>query len=97
MELEISYEDDTELAEWEAWNRGYRQDVIVKIGDKKYKVYVICMVRQRQDFEPEADFKPYLTEPNTIIVRDTTKEDIENAIRWQYKMKYFEKLDSKGF
>jgi hypothetical protein len=36
MNLEIFYEDDTELAEYEAMNKGYRGDVIVKIGDKKY-------------------------------------------------------------
>lgn len=51
MNLEIIYEDDTELAEFEALGKGYRGDIIVKIGDKKYKVYVISMIRLQQDFE----------------------------------------------
>ena len=38
MNLEIIYEEDTELAEFEALNKGYRRDVIVKLGEKKYKL-----------------------------------------------------------
>ena len=37
MNLEIIYEDDTELAEFEALNKGYRKDVIVKLGRKNTK------------------------------------------------------------
>ncbi len=37
MNLEIIYEDDTELAEFEALNKGYRKDVIVKLGGKNTK------------------------------------------------------------
>ena len=45
MSIEIIYEDDTELAEYEALVKGYRGDIIVKIGNKKYKVYVVAMLR----------------------------------------------------
>ena len=41
MNIEIIYEDDTELADYEAFNKGYRADVIVVIGDRKYKIYII--------------------------------------------------------
>lgn len=37
MNLEIIYEDDTELAEFGALNKGYRKDVIVKLGGKNTK------------------------------------------------------------
>ena len=47
MSLEIIYENDTELAEYEALDKGYRGDIIVKIGSKKYKVYVISLLRLR--------------------------------------------------
>ena len=53
MNLEIIYEEDTELAEFEALNKGYRRDVIVKLGEKKYKLYITSMVRLQQDFETE--------------------------------------------
>ena len=43
------FEYDTELAEFEALNKGYRGDVTVKIGDKSYKVYVTTMIRLQQD------------------------------------------------
>ena len=47
MNIKIFYEDDTELAEFEALNRGVRRDVIVEVDNKKYKInipkrYVVC-------------------------------------------------------
>lgn len=96
-DVKIIYEDDTELAEYEALNKGYR-DVIVMIGEKKYKVYVIAMVRLQQDVEMEQEYKGYyIDEPNTLIVKDTTKEEIEQKIMKMYKCKYFERLDNRGF
>ena len=98
MKLEIVYEDDTELAEFEAFNKGYRGDVIVKIGNSSYKVYVTSMIRLQQDFEMEIqDSGYYLPEPNMIIVKDTTKQEIEDAIIQMFKCKYFEKIDNSRF
>lgn len=37
MKPEIIYEDDTELAEYEALNKGYRGDIIVIIGEKNIR------------------------------------------------------------
>lgn len=53
MNIEIIYEQDTELAEYEALSKGYRTDAVVVIGDKKYKVYIISMHRLQQDLEME--------------------------------------------
>lgn len=98
MNLEIIYEDDTELAEFEALGKGYRGDIIVKIGDKKYKVYVISMIRLQQDFEKELeDSGYYMSEPNTILVKDTSKKEIEDIIIQMYKCNYFQRLDNMGF
>ena len=98
MKLEIVYEDDTELAEFEAFNKGYRGDVIVKIGNSSYKVYVTSMIRLQQDFEMEIqDSGYYLPEPNMIIVKDTTKQEIEDAIIQMFECKYFEKIDNSRF
>lgn len=98
MDLEIIYENDTELAEFEAFNRGYREDVIVIINNKKYKVYIISMVRLQQDFEKELqDSGYYMAEPNMILVNDVTKKEIEYTIMEMYKCKFFERLDNCGF
>ena len=98
MKLEIVYEDDTELAEFEAFNKGYRGDVIVKIGNSSYKVYVTSMIRLQQDFEMEIrDSGYYLPEPNMIIVKDTTRKEIEDAIIQMFECKYFEKIDNSRF
>lgn len=98
MKLEIIYEDDTELAEYEALDKGYRSDIIVKIGYKKYKMYVISMMRLQQDFETEQEASGYyLSEPNTILVKETSRKEIEDIITQMYKCKYFQKLDNMGF
>lgn len=98
MNLEIIYENDTELAEYEALDKGYRGDIIVKIENRKYKVYVISLSRLQQDFETELeDSGYYLSEPNTILVKETSKKEIEDIITQMYRCKYFQRLDNMGF
>lgn len=68
MEFNIIYEENTELAEIEAFNKGYRGDVVVIIGEKRYKVYISSMIRLQQDFETEQrDSGYYMAEPNTLL------------------------------
>ena len=98
MSLEIIYENDTLLEEHEALDKGYRCDVVVLIGGVKFKVYVVSMVRLQQDFITEIkDSGYYLSEPNIIIVNETSKEEIEFTIKQMYECKYFEKLKHMGF
>lgn len=98
MDIEIIYENDTELAEFEAFNKGYRGDVVVIINNQKYKVYITSMVRLQQDFEKELqDLGYYMAEPNMILVNDVTKKEIEYTIMEMYKCKFFERLDNCGF
>lgn len=97
MSLKILYEDDTELAEYEALNKGYRNDVIVIIGGKRYKVYITSLTRLQQDFETEQeDCGFYMAEPNTLLVNEVTKKEIENVITKMHQCKYFERLDCFG-
>ena len=96
--MKIIYDEDTELAEYEAFVKGYRSDVTVVIGEKKYRVHIISMLRLQQDFEMEhKDSGYYMTEPNTLIVKEVTKKEIEYVISEMYKCKYFERLDNNGF
>ena len=96
--MKIIYEEDTELAEYEALNKGYRADVTVVIEGKKYKVYIISMIRLQQDFDMEhQDSGYYMVEPNTLIVKEVTKKEIEHVVSEMHKCKYFERLDNNGF
>ena len=98
MEFKIVYEDDTALAEFEAQNRGCRKDIIVIIGEKKYKMHVISMIRLQQDYEAEKrEWGHYISEPNTLIVQEVTKKEIETIITKMFHCNYFERLNNYGF
>jgi len=98
MNIQIVYEDDTELAEYEAFMKGYRTDVTVVLGDKNYKVYIISMLRLQQDFEVEHKASGfYMAEPNTLIVKEVTKKEIEYVISELFNSKYFERIDNNGY
>lgn len=98
MNLKVIYENDTKLDDMEAFDRGYRRDVIVEINDKRYKIYITSMKRLKQDFEREQECSGYyISEPNTIIVNEVTKEEIDVAIRKMFEYNYFEHLDKNGF
>lgn len=93
----VIFEDDSELATFEAINKGYRGDVIVQIGDNAYKVYITSMTRLLQDFEQEvAESGFYLPEHNTIIVQEVTRSEIECTIERLYRCKYFESINALG-
>lgn len=56
------------------------------------------MLRLQQDFETEQEESGYyLSEPNTIVVKETSKKEIEDIIMQMYKCKYFQRLDNMGF
>ena len=98
MSIKIIFENDTELAEFEAINKGYRNDVIVVIGEKKYRMYITSPVRLQQDFESEQqECGFYMEEPNTLLIKEVSKEEIEKLITEMYQCNYFERLDNFGF
>lgn len=93
MSYRIIYEDNTEIAEYEAINKGYRKDVIVIVDDRKYKLYITDMDRLHQDFDSEIeDYGIYQNEPNTIIVKEVSKDEIEKTINNLISEGFFEKL-----
>lgn len=98
MHFEIYFEDDTNLATIEGEDKGYRSDVIVRIGNRRYQVYVTSMIRLQQDFETEFAYKGFFqSEPNMILVKNTTKQEIIETIKKMYECGYFETLDNFGF
>ncbi|PIH57644.1 hypothetical protein [Paenibacillus sp. LK1] len=92
-EIKVFFLEDTELAEYEAISKGYRNDVIVTVSDIIYRVYVYDIVRLQQDFESELEnYGYYSIEPNLVLVREVSKENIQLTIKALYEQKYFENL-----
>ncbi|MEK3685848.1 hypothetical protein [Paenibacillus sp. FSL R10-2736] len=91
--IRVFYLEDTELAEFEAYNKGYRNDVYVKISNDLFNIKVYDIVRLKQDFELESESSGYyLVEPNLIIVKEVTKEAIDFVVKKLYEQKYFESI-----
>jgi threonine synthase len=92
-ELNIYFSDDSELAEYEASSRGYRTDVYIRVNNNIFNVRVYAMIRLQQDFESEIDrYGFYAIEPNLVLVKDVSKEEIITTIKKLYEQKYFEEL-----
>lgn len=93
MSYNIIFENNTEIAEYEAMNKGYRKDVIVIIDNKKYRLYITDIIRLHQDFDSEVEEGcMFQNEPNIIIVKEVTKEEIEKTIKNLVKEGFFDKL-----
>lgn len=51
MDYKIIYEDDSELSDFEALNKGFRRDVVLLVGQKIIRLYIVDFVRLCQDYE----------------------------------------------
>jgi hypothetical protein len=68
--VKIYCEDNSELAELEASDRGYRSDIYVKTNTYIYHLHVYYIVRLQQDFETEFELHGYFgIDPNVILVK----------------------------
>ncbi|MBV7269073.1 hypothetical protein [Winogradskyella luteola] len=84
---------DDELMDLESLHKGYRNDIIVKVGNLFYKLNVYDMVRLKQDFEAEiSEYGYFQIESNLIIVEEVTKENIKKTVKELEKQNYFEEL-----
>ncbi len=93
MKFEIIYEYDSELDDWEALNKGYRSDVYVIYMGKKYKLYVTTITRLKQDVETEFEYNgKYQDEPNTVIVKEVSKETIQKKVGELIACHYFDEI-----
>lgn len=90
MDYKIIYEDDSELSDFEALNKGFRRDVVLLVGQKIIRLYIVDFVRFCQDYEEEMQNDGfYIDEPNTIIVPEVTKTVIEHKISKLYQLGFF--------
>lgn len=94
-EVKVTFEDDTELAEFEAISKGYRNDVYVTIDKYTFNVAVYSMVRLQQDFESEINnYGFYSIEANLVLVKETSRKEIVEVINNLYEEGYFKKVKS---
>jgi len=89
----IIYENDQEITEDEALNKGFRDDVIIAIGEKNYKLYITDMKRLEQDFNSEVENSGvYSNKPNMIIVNEVTKAEIKKTIEIMFEREIFKAI-----
>lgn len=89
----VIFTDNTELAEYEAVNKGYRNDVFVKINEDYYNLRVYDIVRLKQDFESEVEeYGYYSIEPNLVLVTEVTTDNVFKIISQLYEDGYFKHL-----
>lgn len=90
---EIYFLHDNELAEHEAISKGYRNDVYIKINDQWFRLSVYDNIRLQQDFEEEIETNGYYSiEVNLVLVKETSKREIQKIIENLYNEGYFKKL-----
>ncbi|MCR4651428.1 MAG: hypothetical protein K5662_06700 [Lachnospiraceae bacterium] len=93
MSYSIIIENESELAECEAREKGYRTDVKVIIEGRRFPLYITDITRLHQDVDAEMDYYGYYeTEPNTVIVKEVSKVEIERTIEMLYKLGFFDRL-----
>lgn len=96
-EIGVYFLDDSELAEYEAISKGYRIDVYVKTDTDFYNVRVYTLIRLQQDFDSEIEnYGFYAIEPNLILVKEATKEEIVFTLKKLKEQKYFEEIRPMG-
>ena len=89
-EIKITYLNDSDEYYSEVCRSGYRDDIVVRVGQKVFNVNVMTIDRLLQDFGYEIKANNYyLTKPNLIIVRTMDIQNIENAIYGLCKEGFF--------
>ncbi len=90
MDASIYLLDDSELALFEANQKGYRNDVYVRIKHNYYKVNIYSYVRIVQDFETEhAEYGYFSIDNNIVLVKEVTNEEIKSVLFNLIKQNYF--------
>lgn len=80
-------------AEYEAVDKGYRNDVFVKIQEDYFNVRVYDIVRLKQDFESEVEeYGYYSADPNLVLVTEVTTDNVLKIISQLYEEGYFNHL-----
>lgn len=92
--IKVYCKDNSELAEFEASNRGYRGDIYVKINSNQlFQLHVYNVIRLKQDFETEFELNGYFSiDPNIILVTEVKILIIKFTVEKLCAQRYFEYL-----
>lgn len=91
--IKILYENDNPLENEEAKAKGYREDVLVFIDNRKYRISVYSLERLVQDVMHEQEMYSYFQMPNNlVIVSDIKYEQIMFTVEKLVRGGYFESL-----
>jgi hypothetical protein len=89
-EIQSFCTDNSEYAEFDAVNRGYRGDIYIKIGKEYFNLHVYDPVRLSQDFNHEIEeYGFFSSEPNIVIVPEVNSWEIVQLAKYLFKSKYF--------
>lgn len=92
--LEIFFSGNDELTEFEVQQKGYRSDIIVKVGKKLFHPMVITPPRLLSDFNYSiSEGEIFKFEPNLILVEKTDKNTIINILVKLNELNYFSELN----
>lgn len=91
--MKIFYKSNNRLSQYEAENKGYRENVIVNFNNLYYRVNIYDNVRIIQDFQLEIKDCSFFDIPNNLIlVKCVTNENIVHTISNLIESGYFENL-----
>ena len=90
----IYFTDDSEIAEYEFFTRGFRNDIYVQINNNYYNLNVYTISRLQYEFDIAWNFeKYYLIDPNIILVNEIKKPEIILTInQLDKRMNFFKDL-----
>jgi hypothetical protein len=93
MDFEVYYVNGTQTAAAIAKDKGYRPDVYVKYNGQYFHLVVYDSVRLIQDFEDEIrDSGFFAIDPNLVLVKNVTSEEIHRCVEGLIKQKYFDEI-----
>ncbi|MBD5144218.1 MAG: hypothetical protein HDT22_11570 [Ruminococcus sp.] len=88
--ITIYFSLDDELSEFEAINKGYRNDVYAVIDKKIFQLNIYTPIRLIQDFEIEIRYYGfYPVDNNLVLVTNTDKKTIISTVLNLYANHYF--------
>ncbi len=92
MSYVIQYEGDSEQDDYEFYMKGYRY-VTVLVDENRYRLFIVSFPRLYQEFIGEIEYKGmYIAEPNTFLVTEISRKEIEKLIRNLYEAGVFRNL-----
>jgi hypothetical protein len=92
-ELRVYWKNYSELAEYEAINKGYCLDLYIQKENNLFNLSIYDIVRLKQDFECETEeYGYYSIDYNLVLVTEVKKENILKTIISLDNQNYFDNI-----